>query len=274
MLLLHSNSGSNIEEVLDNSNEDGENSEITQKVESPTGEEIELRMGEVMCKKSKHAIIMSVTPLGIKKAYEFQRILGQGSFGIVHQAIDRRFNQSIKAVKSVPKRHVKSSSSSRGHCSLREAYFHMQLDHPNIVKLYDVYEDSEEYHSVLEYCEGGSLVKREDPMAEKQAAIIMRQVLRALNYMHHTLHLAHRDIKAENILFKTQDPSDLTVKLCDFGFAISSLESEHRKLSSLVGSPYYIAPEILQKGYDYRCDLWSVGILLYFMLSHTFPFKG
>ena len=98
----------------------------------------------------------------------------------------------------------------------------MQLDHPNIVKIYDVFEDQDEYHSVLEYCEGMSLSKREEPLSEKQIAIVLRQVLRALNYMHHTLKLAHRDIKAENVLFKSKDPNDLTVKLCDFGFATGS----------------------------------------------------
>jgi calcium-dependent protein kinase len=146
----------------------------------------------------------------------------------------------------------------------------MQMDHPNIVKLYDVYEDENEYHSVLEYCEGESLGKREAPIPEKQAAVILRQVLRALNYMHQTLKIAHRDVKAENILFKSSDSSDLTIKLCDFSFATPSTESYG--LKTMVGSPYYIAPEVLNKKYDYRCDMWSVGILLFFMLSHTFPF--
>jgi serine/threonine protein kinase len=98
------------------------------------------------------------------------------------------------------------------------------MDHPNIVKLYDIYEDEDEYHSVLEYCEGGSLGKRDDPVPEKQAAVILRQVLRALNYMHSTLHIAHRDVKAENILFKSSDTSDLTIKLCDFGFSTPSFK--------------------------------------------------
>lgn len=105
----------------------------------------------------------------------------------------------------------------------------------------------------------------------------MWQVLRALNYMHKTLKIVHRDIKAENILFKSQDPSDLTVKICDFGFAIRLREDlQQKQLNSFVGSPYYIAPEIFQaEGYDHRCDLWSAGILLYNMLSQgQFPFKG
>jgi calcium-dependent protein kinase len=102
---------------------------------------------------------------------------------------------------------------------LRESYLHLQLDHPNIVKLYDIYEDSEEYDSVLEYCEGGSLVSK-DVMTERQASSILWQVLRALNYMHLSLGIAHRDIKAENVLFKSSDHNDMTVKLCDFGFAI------------------------------------------------------
>lgn len=93
---------------------------------------------------------------------------------MVHQAMDRRFNQSIKAIKSVPKICQKQASGSRGYSTLREAYIHMQLDHPNIVKLYDVFEDNEEYHSVIEYCEGGSLSKREEKLTEKQASIILR----------------------------------------------------------------------------------------------------
>jgi calcium-dependent protein kinase len=161
-----------------------------------------------------------------------------------------------------------------GSSTLREAFLHLQLDHPNIVRLFDVFEDEEQYHSVLEYCEGGSLSKREHPLSEKEAAAVLRQVLRALNYMHQTLKIAHRDVKAENILFKSGNAADVTVKLCDFGLAVPiSLESP-TCLSSIVGSPYYIAPEVLAKGYDHRCDLWSAGILLYFMLSHTFPFKG
>jgi len=93
--------------------------------------------------------------------------------------------------------------------------------------------------------------------------------------MHLTMNIAHRDLKAENILFKSADPSDLTIKMCDFGFAAKITEGQKNKpLTSLVGSPYYIAPEVLSREYDYRCDLWSAGILLYFMLSHAFPFKG
>lgn len=66
----------------------------------------------------------------------------------------------------------------------------------------------------------------------------------------------------------------MTVKLCDFDLATPCLKDSPAGLRSVVGSPYYIAPEILYKAYDYRCDLWSVGILLFFILSHTFPFKG
>ena len=84
--------------------------------------------------------------------------------------------------------------------------------------------------------------------------------------------VAHRDIKAENILFKSSDQSDPTVKLCDFGLAIPSKNGNY--LKSVVGSPYYRASEVISGAYDYRCDLWSVGILLFYMLSHTFPFKG
>jgi calcium-dependent protein kinase len=90
--------------------------------------------------------------------------------------------------------------------------------------------------------------------------------------MHQTLKIAHRDVKAENVLFKYADKNNMTVKLCDFGFATQF--RDNNLISGVVGSPYYIAPEIFQGTYDYRCDLWSVGVLLYFMLSHTYPFRG
>lgn len=102
----------------------------------------------------------------------------------------------------------------------------------------------------------------------------MWQILRALNYMHYSLKIAHRDIKAENILLMAES-ENLTAKLCDFGFAIKSdCISEPYNLSKLVGSPYYIAPEVFNEAYDSRCDLWSMGILLYYMLSRSFPFTG
>ena len=74
----------------------------------------------------------------------------------------------------MPKIAKKVTSTSKGNSTLREAYIHMQLGHPNIVKLYDVFEDEDEYHSVLEYCEGGSLSKRQRPLSEKQAAVVLR----------------------------------------------------------------------------------------------------
>lgn len=104
----------------------------------------------------------------------------------------------------------------------------------------------------------------------------MWQILKALNYMHSTLKIAHRDIKAENILLMvTTDSEFLTAKLCDFGLAIKSDHiQEPLSLKKLVGSPYYIAPEVFNEAYDSRCDLWSMGVLLYYMLSRSFPFTG
>lgn len=89
----------------------------------------------------------------------------------------------------------------------------------------------------------------------------------------HSQGFVHRDIKAENILISSCDDEDLVVKLCDFGFCAKSFE-EGRPLTDLVGSPYYIAPEVLQKGYNHKCDMWSLGVVFYHLLSKSFPYIG
>lgn len=94
----------------------------------------------------------------------------------------------------------------------------------------------------------------------------------------HSKGIVHRDIKAENILFKSSNQNDLTVKICDFGLS-RYLDSgknplSNKKLHEVVGSPYYMAPEIIEKKYDFQCDIWAAGVVMYFLLSGTFPFSG
>ena len=89
----------------------------------------------------------------------------------------------------------------------------------------------------------------------------------------HSKGIIHRDIKAENIMFKYNSPHDLQVKLIDFGSS-TKLTDTNSKLHTLVGSPYSIAPEVYQKEYDSQCDMWSIGVLIYYLLSGTIPFHG
>jgi calcium-dependent protein kinase len=100
-------------------------------------------------------------------------------------------------------------------------------------------------------------------------------VISAINHLH-AHGVVHRDIKAENIMFKSaENKEDIDIKIIDFGLSAKfHTENNFKSLKTIVGSPYYLAPEILTKNYNEQCDMWSVGVLTYFMLSGTFPFDG
>jgi calcium-dependent protein kinase len=147
------------------------------------------------------------------------------------------------------------------------------LDHPNIIKLYEHFEDHKNIYLVMELCTGGELFDRiieENKMSEKHAAIIMRQMLRAINYMHGS-NVMHRDLKPENFLFRSKDPVEKTdLKIIDFGL---SCEFEPGQMvKTRAGTPYYVAPQVLQGEYDQACDLWSCGVMLYIILVGYPPF--
>ena len=149
------------------------------------------------------------------------------------------------------------------------------VDHPNIVKLYETYEDENYFHIVMEYCEGGDLLSKfiqTRKIDEKRSAHIIYQVLSAVNHLHKN-GIVHRDIKAENIMFRSSKEEDWEIKVIDFGIS-AKLNSNFTKMHNIVGSPFSIAPEIFSEEYDHKCDMWSVGVLTYFLLSGTVPFTG
>ena len=156
------------------------------------------------------------------------------------------------------------------------------MKHRNVVRLVDVFEDREYVHLVTDLCRGGELFDRivdkssEDNgtpcFAEGSAARITSQVLAALSYMHEN-GIAHRDIKPENILFETPE-DDSAVKVIDFGLSRKHCAGREPPMSTVVGTPYYIAPEVLRKKYDKSCDLWSVGVIAHILLCGYPPFNG
>lgn len=146
------------------------------------------------------------------------------------------------------------------------------LEHPNIVRLFDVWENSNELYLIMEYVEGGELfhyVEQRKGLPEDETIIIFRQIIAALLYCH-GMHICHRDLKPENILL---DPDQLTVKLIDFGMA--ALQADGKMLSTPCGSPHYAAPEVVStKPYDGKqADVWSCGVILYVMLTGTTPYN-
>eukprot|EP01057_Protomagalhaensia_wolfi_P005603 Protomagalhaensia_wolfi_Nauph_80__5602@NODE_635_length_2175_cov_19_288390_g474_i0_p1_GENE_NODE_635_length_2175_cov_19_288390_g474_i0NODE_635_length_2175_cov_19_288390_g474_i0_p1_ORF_typecomplete_len434_score69_11Pkinase/PF00069_25/2_6e65Pkinase_Tyr/PF07714_17/5_4e36EFhand_7/PF13499_6/5_5e12EFhand_7/PF13499_6/1e16EFhand_8/PF13833_6/4_2e06EFhand_8/PF13833_6/1_1e05EFhand_8/PF13833_6/8_7e09EFhand_1/PF00036_32/2_9e03EFhand_1/PF00036_32/6_2e05EFhand_1/PF00036_32/9_4e09EFhand_1/PF00036_32/0_037EFhand_1 len=147
------------------------------------------------------------------------------------------------------------------------------LDHPNIIRLFEVYEDEKHLYLIMELCTGGELFDRiikSGHLSERYAATIMRQVFSAIAYCH-SLNIMHRDLKPENLLFA--DPSPISpLKVIDWGFAAQC--AKNHRFSSVVGTPYYVAPEVLYGNYNKLCDLWSAGVILYILLSGYPPFHG
>lgn len=205
------------------------------------------------------------------------RVLGTGHHGSVRECIDRATGKRF-AVKSIRK----SDPAVNPGGLAREISLLREMRHGNIVQLRDVYEDAEYVHLVTDLCRGGELFDKiiENSSAdngaacfmEDEAASVIYQILTAVSYMHNH-HIAHRDIKPENILFETSDEGS-PIKLIDFGLSRKHFEGLEPNMSTIVGTPYYIAPEVLRKKYDKSCDLWSIGVIAYIMVCGYPPFNG
>ena len=204
------------------------------------------------------------------------KVLGTGHHGSVRECIDRTTGQRY-AVKSVRKNdpNVKPGGLAREIMLLKE------MKNKSIVQLVDVFEDADYIHLVTDLCHGGELFDRivdktseengSPCFPEHEAAHIIYQILNAVSYMHDH-GIVHRDIKPENILFETTE-EDSPIKIIDFGLARKHFDVEP-PMTTVVGTPYYIAPDVLRKKYDKSCDLWSVGVIAYIILCGYPPFNG
>ena len=198
----------------------------------------------------------------------FPKQLGSGSFGRVF-LVSHNETKKLYALKEIDKRKLLVSY---GKCDIiyNEINIHSKLDHENIIKLYNIHEDNENINIIMEYAENGNLyelIKKENGFSEYKAFEYFIQVVNAVYYLHSN-NIIHRDIKPENILIG----DDNKIKLCDFGWA-KELTLENR--STFCGTVEYMAPEIVEnENYDYRVDIWSLGILLYELLYGHSPFKA
>ena len=156
---------------------------------------------------------------------------------------------------------------------LKEISVLTSLDHPNIVRCYEIFEDPWRFYIGMEYCEGGELFSRIVKLkkfTEKNAAMIMSQLMSAVSHCHER-RIIHRDLKPENILL-TGDITSFTIKVADFGS--SCFIDPEKYLNGCFGSAYYVAPEVLQDEYNEKCDVWSCGVILYILITGRPPYPG
>ena len=205
----------------------------------------------------------------IRKNYEFISMLGNGNFGKVRLYRDRKQKDLLFAIKTLKKENL-----TRSYFELikNEVNILSNLDHPNIVKYFGVYEDDYYIHILMEYLKGYDLykiiaLKKYTGFDEKDICEIMYQLLQALSFIHNQ-NIIHRDIKPENILFANKKDYS-TLKLIDFG-----LSAYMDKCKNVVGTPYYMAPEMTE-GHSYpQSDIWSVGVITFLSLTGKYPFEA
>jgi calcium-dependent protein kinase len=218
---------------------------------------------KVIIQKSNF-ISSKTTP--ISKEYIMGKTLGKGAFGTVRLCVHKATKQT-RACKILKKANQDMQA------LYEEVEILSKLSHPNIMQIYEVFNDKTNFYIVSEFCQGGELfdaISKKGSFSENEAARIMKQVLSAICYSHQN-NIVHRDLKPENILLDDKG-SDLTIKIIDWGCAKSFKKNE--KMTNADGTPYYIAPEVLEGNYDEKCDVWSCGVILYIMLCGYPPFNG
>ena len=195
------------------------------------------------------------------------KAMGEGAYGEVSRAVNKKTGLS-RAVKVIPKSKLKNLPRFRTEIELMKT-----VEHPNIVKLFEVFEDVKNVYLLMELCTGGEMFDRiinAGHFSEKQAATYVKQILLGVNYLHGK-NIMHRDLKPENLLFLNKTP-DSPLKLIDFGLAMKFEPGQMYDMRA--GTPYYVAPQILEGRYDHKCDIWSVGVITYVLLCGYPPFFG
>ena len=210
---------------------------------------------------------------GLRDIYDCTKKLGKGGYGKVFQVKNKSTNKSY-ACKKLSKLNIKNVKKFQNEIEVL-----MKMDHPNIVKLYEVFESDNSLYLIMEECYGGELFDRilhrintNNMYTEREACLLMKQIIGAIEYCHNN-GIAHRDLKPENLLYlKEGSEENNPLKIADFG--LSQSINLKKMLTSKVGTSYYVPPEILAGNYTEKCDIWSAGIILYILLSGEPPFNG
>ena len=231
--------------------------------------------------------------------YEKISELGSGAYGIVYK-VKNKVSDNLRAMKVISKELIQSGVDSTEISN--EIKILSRLDHPNIMKIYEFFEDKNNFYIITEYCDEGDLASKMDKEGKFSELVVkyfMNQVFIAISYLH-SQKVFHGDLKRENILLESLDDSknvetiissldkenlnledklnllkDLSkfeVKLVDFGAA--KMFSAHKRMSGIIGTTYYCSPEVIDNLYREECDEWACGILMYILLTGYPPFDG
>eukprot|EP00408_Alexandrium_pacificum_P021554 CAMPEP_0171199366 /NCGR_PEP_ID=MMETSP0790-20130122/23427_1 /TAXON_ID=2925 /ORGANISM="Alexandrium catenella, Strain OF101" /LENGTH=585 /DNA_ID=CAMNT_0011664711 /DNA_START=16 /DNA_END=1774 /DNA_ORIENTATION=- len=217
-----------------------------------------------------HGLFITENNGKVTDSYDVEKAkLGQGSYGSVSKCVNKS-TSSARAVKTIKKAQMKNSERFKQEIAIMK-----RMDHPNIIKLFETFEDHRNIYLIMELCVGGELFDRiidSGHFTEVQAAMVMQHIFRAIFYMHENM-ICHRDLKPENFLFTTKESIEhSTLKIIDFGLAREF--GPDTVLTTKAGTPYYVSPQVLSGKYDQTADLWSCGVIMYVLLCGYPPFHG
>ena len=222
-----------------------------------------------------HPVMITDTLSDVRVKYHINpKEIGHGHYGVVRKCMHRETNVWY-AIKSIRKSKV-----GKVDILQREVALLKECDHPNIIQLVEVHEDEKYLHLITELCTGGELFDRiiektqsdEGHFSEVDAANLIRSIMSAIAYCHDQKGIVHRDLKPENFIFSSRD-EDAVIKIIDFGLSRHD-DMKAGVMNTKVGTPYYVAPEVLNREYTKNCDIWSIGVITYILLCGYPPFYG
>ena len=216
----------------------------------------------------------------ITQYYEIIKKIGEGGYGKIYK-VKNKESGDIRAMKQILKSKIPDIDKFQNEIKILS-----MVDHPNIVRLFEVIEDDKYFNLFQELCTGGELLSKvQKPLKEKEIAKIFKQIMSAIAYCHEK-GIVHRDMKLENILFSTES-EDSPIKIIDFGLSVllgkkDVKENEvtdlkkygFKRMTTKVGTIYYMSPEVIKGNYDEKCDIWACGVILYTLLAGYPPFNG